>query len=48
MRIDHGPGYRVYFARRGNLMMIILARGTKRTQSSDLAKAIEIARQLEE
>ncbi len=47
MRIDHGPGYRVYFARRGDRLIIILAGGTKRTQEADIAKAIEIARQLE-
>lgn len=47
MRIDHGPGYRVYFARRGDVLVIILAGGTKRTQDADIAKAIEMARQLE-
>ena len=47
MRIDHGPGYRVYFTRRGDRVVIILAGGTKRTQSADVAKAIEIAKQLE-
>ena len=44
MRIDHGPGYRVYFMRRGNRLIIILAGGTKRTQASDITKAIEIAK----
>ena len=47
MRIDHGPGYRVYFCRRGDRLIIILAAGTKRTRSADIIKAIEIARQLE-
>ena len=46
MRIDHGPGYRIYFVRRNNRMIIILAGGTKRTQSSDIGRAIEIASQL--
>lgn len=46
MRIDHGPGYRIYFVRRGNRMTIVLAGGTKRTQNSDIARAIEIASQL--
>ena len=48
MRIDHGPGYRVYFVRRGDRMIVILAGGTKRTQSADIRKAIEIATELEE
>jgi putative addiction module killer protein len=47
MRIDHGPGYRLYFCRRGDRLIIILAAGTKRTQAADITKAIEIARQLE-
>ncbi|MPZ33430.1 MAG: type II toxin-antitoxin system RelE/ParE family toxin [Rhodospirillales bacterium] len=46
MRIDHGPGYRIYFVRRNNRMIIVLAGGTKRTQSSDIERAIEIASQL--
>ena len=48
MRIDHGPGYRVYFTRRGDRVIILLAGGTKRTQPADIAKAVEIANQLEE
>lgn len=47
MRIDHGPGYRVYFARRGDLLIIILAGGTKSSQSKVIARAIEMAGQLE-
>jgi putative addiction module killer protein len=47
MRIDHGAGYRVYFARRGDRLVIILAGGTKRTQTADIARAVEIARELE-
>ena len=46
MRIDHGPGYRVYFVRRGDRLIIILAGGTKRTQRADIAKAIDIAEAL--
>jgi putative addiction module killer protein len=45
MRIDHGPGYRVYFMRRGNRLIIILAGGTKRTQAADIIRAIEIAKE---
>lgn len=42
LRIDHGPGYRVYFARRGPLLILLLAGGDKRTQDADIARAIAI------
>jgi putative addiction module killer protein len=48
MRIDHGPGYRIYFTREGARMVVILAGGTKRTQRRDIAKAIKIAEELKE
>jgi len=44
MRIDHGPGYRLYFIRRGPLVIVLLAGGDKRTQDSDIERAIEIAK----
>jgi putative addiction module killer protein len=47
MRVDHGPGYRVYFTRRGNRLILILAGGTKKTQAADIAKAIETTKRLE-
>jgi putative addiction module killer protein len=43
MRIDHGPGYRVYFARRGSTLVLLLCGGDKRTQSADIKRAIQIA-----
>lgn len=43
MRIDYGPGYRVYFARRGQFVMLVLCGGDKRTQDADIERAIEIA-----
>lgn len=46
MRVDHGPGYRIYFVRRGNRMIVILGAGTKRTQSTDIETAITIASHL--
>jgi putative addiction module killer protein len=46
MRIDYGPGYRVYFVHRGTKVTILLAGGDKRTQSRDIEKAIELARML--
>lgn len=43
MRIDYGPGYRVYFARRGEIVILLLCGGDKRTQQADIERAIEIA-----
>jgi putative addiction module killer protein len=44
LRIDHGPGYRVYFTQRGSVVTLLLCGGDKRTQSTDIKRAIEIAR----
>lgn len=46
MRINHGPGYRVYFVRRGHQVIVLLAGGTKRTQSTDIRIALRLARNL--
>ncbi len=46
LRIDYGPGYRVYFVRRGRGCVILLAGGDKRTQNRDVKKAIQLARDL--
>jgi len=46
MRIDYGPGYRVYFVRRGEALVILVAGGDKRTQHHDIAMAIKLAREL--
>ena len=43
LRIDYGPGYRVYFTRRGQVVVLLLCGGDKRTQDADIARAIEIA-----
>lgn len=43
MRIDYGPGYRVYFTRRERLVILLLCGGDKRTQDADIERAIEIA-----
>jgi putative addiction module killer protein len=43
LRIDYGPGYRVYFVQRGRTLIILLAGGDKRTQQKDIAAAIEMA-----
>lgn len=44
LRINCGPGYRVYFMRRGPLVIVLLAGGDKRTQDADIDRAIEIAK----
>lgn len=44
LRVDHGPGYRVYFVRRGQTVVVLLAGGDKKTQSHDIAKAIVLAK----
>jgi len=46
MRIDYGPGYRVYFVQRGQTLVILLAGGDKRTQDRDIRTALELAREL--
>jgi len=43
MRIDYGPGYRVYFVQRGRTLIILLAGGDKRTQRQDIATARALA-----
>jgi putative addiction module killer protein len=43
MRIDYGPGYRVYFTKRGRFVIVLLCGGDKRTQDADIKRAIEIA-----
>jgi putative addiction module killer protein len=48
MRIHFGPGYRVYFARRGRLLLILLIGGTKASQGRDIKKARAIAERLKE
>jgi len=46
MKIDFGPGYRVYYAPRGALIVILLCGGDKSTQSADIRKAKGLAREL--
>lgn len=41
LRIDHGPGYRVYYAQAGKRLILLLAGGDKRKQQADIATAIE-------
>ena len=46
MRIDYGPGYRIYFVQRGTALIVLLAGGDKRTQDRDIATARSLAREL--
>lgn len=48
MRIDVGPGYRVYFTRRGRTVIVLLAGGNKQTQAADIRAALLLARGLTE
>lgn len=48
MRIHYGPGYRVYFVRRGDELIILLCGGDKSSQSSDIAAAKQLAHQMKE
>ena len=48
MRIDVGPGYRVYFTRRGRTVIVLLAGGNKETQAADIRAALQLARGLTE
>ncbi len=48
LRINYGPGYRVYFKRHGQELIILLAGGDKTTQAKDIKTALRLARQLSE
>lgn len=43
MRVDHGPGYRVYFMQHGPIVLVLLCGGDKSTQDKDIAQAKTIA-----
>ena len=46
MRIDYGPGYRVYFVRRGDTVIVLLCGGDKRHQDRDITRALELVREV--
>ncbi len=48
LRIFYGPGYRVYFVKQGLTVVILISGGDKSTQNSDIIKAKELAKQLED
>jgi putative addiction module killer protein len=48
LKIDFGPGYRVYYMQRGNRLLLLLAGGDKSTQQSDIKRAIDLAQNFQE
>jgi putative addiction module killer protein len=47
LRIDYGPGYRVYFVQQGQVLIVLLCGGDKRSQRRDIARAKTLAAELE-
>jgi len=48
MKIDFGPGYRVYYVQRGEIIIVLLCGGDKSTQSKDIERAKALAAQIDE
>jgi putative addiction module killer protein len=48
LRVHYGPGYRLYFARRGRIIVVILNAGDKSTQKRDIRRALKLAAELGE
>jgi len=48
MREDFGPGWRIYYVKRGRLLIVMLGGGDKSTQAKDIAKAVKLAAQIED
>ena len=48
LRVNYGPGYRLYFARRGRIIIVILNGGDKSTQKRDIRRALKLAAELGE
>ncbi len=46
LRIDYGPGYRIYYVRQGSMLIVLLAGGDKSSQARDIRRAKELARDL--
>lgn len=48
LKVDFGPGYRVYYSQRGTRLLLLLAGGDKSTQQKDIAKAIHLVKNFQE
>lgn len=48
LRIDYGPGYRVYYQQKGSTLIILLAGGDKTSQGRDIEEALTLSRQIKE
>jgi putative addiction module killer protein len=48
LRVDHGPGYRLYFVQRGRVLIVLLCGGDKTSQRRDITRAKSLARELED
>ena len=48
LKVDVGPGYRVYYSQRGERLLLLLAGGDKSTQDEDIAKALVLSRSFQE
>ena len=46
LRVDYGPGYRLYFVRRGRVVLVLLNGGNKSTQKRDIRRAVKLASEL--
>ncbi|HSI57623.1 MAG TPA: type II toxin-antitoxin system RelE/ParE family toxin [Ideonella sp.] len=48
LKIDFGPGYRVYYSQRGEVLLLLLIGGDKSSQQKDIAKALQLAKNFQE
>lgn len=48
LKIDYGPGYRVYYTQRRGVFILLLCGGDKSTQDSDIKHALSLAREMED